>query len=95
MQKIEKILQATDLLKIVANENRLNILCELRDNSMCVSDILKKLNLSQSALSQHLALMREVGIVRTKRVAQSIYYELASPLIADIIKTLHKHYCER
>ncbi len=87
------ITKASKVLKIIANEKRLQILCLLNQGEKSVGELSKYVILSQSALSQHLSLMRESEFVKTRRKNQTIYYSLASDEIKDIIKTLHKHYC--
>lgn len=88
------IARATDLLKIIANEKRLLLLCRLNDEEVSVNELADFVNLSQSALSQHLTLMRQMGLVKTRREKQTIYYSLASPEVQDIIQVLHKNYCK-
>lgn len=85
---------AANLLKALANEQRLMILCHLQEGSLSVSEINERVDLSQSALSQHLAVLREAGVVATTREAQSIHYELASPVVRGIIGLLYKEFCE-
>lgn len=85
---------ASRLLKLLANENRLLILCALVEGESSVSGLNQKIQLSQSALSQHLALLREQGLVVTRREAQTIYYALAQSRALPIIETLHEIYCE-
>ncbi|MFD2190022.1 ArsR/SmtB family transcription factor [Pistricoccus aurantiacus] len=82
--------QATALLKAMANENRLRILCLLDEGEMSVTELNKRLNLSQSALSQHLAILRREGIVATRRVSQTIYYSLQGQQARQIINALGK-----
>lgn len=82
--------QATALLKAMANENRLRILCLLDEGEMSVTELNKRLNLSQSALSQHLAILRREGIVATRRVSQTIYYSLQGQQARQIINALAK-----
>ena len=84
---------AAQLLKALANEKRLQILCLLTAGERSVGDINALLDLSQSALSQHLAVLREDGLVSTRREAQTIYYTLASGPARQIIETLHGIYC--
>lgn len=88
------ITKAVSLLKIIANEKRLLILCRLNDGKeLSVNELADFVGLSQSALSQHLALMRGYGFVQTRREHHTIYYSLANQAVKDIIKTLHKNYC--
>lgn len=84
---------ATQLLKALANEKRLMMLCLLVDGERSVGELNAELDLSQSALSQHLAVLRADGLVDTRREAQTIYYSLASGPAQRIIETLHGIYC--
>lgn len=85
--------QATRTLRLLANENRLMILCHLGDGELSVGEIGAHIALGQSALSQHLALLRAEGAVATRRVGQTIYYRIADPAIGRIIATLADIYC--
>jgi DNA-binding transcriptional ArsR family regulator len=85
--------QAASFLKSLANEQRLLILCHLQDEPLSVGELNERVDLSQSALSQHLAVLRDAGVVSTTREGQSIRYELASPLVARIIGLLYKEFC--
>jgi ArsR family transcriptional regulator, virulence genes transcriptional regulator len=85
--------RASALLKAMANESRLMILCQLADGEMSVGDLQDIVGLSQSALSQHLAVLRDKGIVATRREAQTIYYSLTSGEAAAVIKTLYDQFC--
>ena len=69
---------ASRMLRSMSNERRLVILMLLRSKEMSVNDIAERIGLSQSALSQHLAILRADGLVKTRRQAQSIFYSLAS-----------------
>lgn len=84
---------ASDLLKSLANPNRLLILCSLMDNELSVGELNQLINLSQSALSQHLAWLREQELVSTRREAQTIYYKLSGNKASRIINVLHEIYC--
>jgi DNA-binding transcriptional ArsR family regulator len=84
---------ATRLLKALANEKRLMILCLLVDSERTVGELNALLDLSQSALSQHLAVLRDDGFVQTRRHAQSVVYSLPSGPAKRIIDLLHKVYC--
>lgn len=89
-----KAAQAVGLLKLLANENRLLILCRLAlAREMSVNDLADAVGLSQSALSQHLARMRDEGLLATRRVAQTVYYRLADPNAARLLKLLKTIYC--
>jgi ArsR family transcriptional regulator, virulence genes transcriptional regulator len=81
------------LLKAVANRNRLIILCELLKGERSVSALQSAVGLSQSALSQHLARLREDDLVATRRESQTIYYSLASDRVSRLIGLLYELYC--
>ena len=83
---------AARLLKTLANDQRLRVLCFLFDQELSVGEINEGVELSQSALSQHLAKLRAEGIVTTRRDAQTIYYSLADGAVRQIIATLHDIY---
>jgi DNA-binding transcriptional ArsR family regulator len=87
--------EAENLLKALANNHRLMILCELRDGERSVSALERVVPLAQSALSQHLAKLREGGFVATRREAQTIYYSLADRRVARLIEVLHELFCAR
>ncbi|KAF1711381.1 transcriptional regulator [Pseudoxanthomonas kalamensis DSM 18571] len=86
---------AARLLKALGNENRLMLLCLLVDGEQSVGELNAKLDLSQSALSQHLAILRQDGLVSTRREAQTIYYSLIPGPAQRIIDTLHGIYCSQ
>ncbi|MGY0219687.1 ArsR/SmtB family transcription factor [Endozoicomonadaceae bacterium StTr2] len=87
--------EAVKLLKALSNENRLLILCHLGQQEMSVSELNNQLDLSQSALSQHLAVLRRDGLVATRRESQVIYYKLASREASLIIELLHREFCSQ
>jgi len=89
----ERADQASGLLKALANGQRLRILCLLVERERSVGEMHESLDLSQSALSQHLARLRDEGLVTTRREAQTIYYTLADDPARQIITTLHSIYC--
>ena len=85
--------EASKLLKSLANESRLQILCLLCEGEMSVGELCNIIPLSQSALSQHLALLRAEGLVKTRRDAQFVLYSLDSPEALKVIETLHALFC--
>lgn len=86
--------QAAAMLKALGNENRLLVLCLLiQVGEMSVSAMLEQIPLSQSALSQHLARMREEGLVSYRRESQTLYYSISNPDVEKIIATLKAVYC--
>jgi DNA-binding transcriptional ArsR family regulator len=86
--------EAAQLLKLLANEYRLLILCRLvAEREMSVGEIATAVKLGQSALSQHLAKLREEGIVTTRREAQAIFYRIADKNVARVLALLKDIYC--
>lgn len=85
--------EASRLLKALANEKRLMILCLLCEGERTVGELNALLDLSQSALSQHLAVLREDALVNTRREAQSIVYSIPKGPVQRIIAVLHDVYC--
>jgi DNA-binding transcriptional ArsR family regulator len=81
------------LLKAMANEWRLMILCQLAEGEKTVSELQALLGLSQSALSQHLAILRREKIVRSRKQAQSVSYSLAGDEATMVMATLHDVFC--
>ena len=80
--------EAADLLKLLANDVRLMLLCRLRQGEASAGELVDLVGQSQSSVSQHLAKFRSSGIVATRRDAQTIYYRLASPRVEALIDTL-------
>lgn len=83
------------LLKALGNEKRLEVLFQLRNREMNVGELEKVVGLSQSALSQHLAILREEDLVRTRREAQTIYYSIKSDKAAAVLTLLDKLFNQR
>ena len=90
----EKSEQAADLLALLANPHRLTILCRLLDGESSVSALEPTVGLRQSALSQHLAKLREAGVVKTRRQAQTIYYSIADHRAAKVLEVLAELFCK-
>lgn len=87
--------EAAAFLKLMANPHRLMILCHLQGAEMSVGELNAHLPVSQSALSQHLAILRNSGLVATRRDQQTIYYRLASPETSSIMDELYEQFCRR
>jgi len=85
--------EAAQLLKCLANESRLMIMCALAEGESSVGELNRRIDLSQSALSQHLAVLREQGLVMTRRESQTIYYDLADTPALRLVETLHGIFC--
>ena len=84
---------AAKLLRALGNERRLMILCQLVDGDMTVGELLPGSGVSQSALSQHLAVLRAEGIVATRREGQSIRYRIADEAAVKLVTTLAEIFC--
>jgi ArsR family transcriptional regulator len=92
----EKATEVADLLRAIANERRLMILCKLVEwGEANVTTLTEAVGLSQSALSQHLAKMRDEGIVATRRESQTIWYRIADPRIEQLFATLYSLFCKQ
>ena len=85
--------EAEAMLKLLANRHRLLILCHLIKGSKSVGELNETLNLSQSALSQHLAKMREQGLISADKQGQQVYYAIHDPKVGAILSTLYLMYC--
>lgn len=81
------------LLKSMANESRLLVLCALAQGELSVGELNEMVPLSQSALSQHLSVLREAGVVTTRRESQNIFYRLADGGAAEVMGALHGVFC--
>ena len=86
--------KAAALLKALANEQRLMIVCNLLEGPLAVGELNERVDLSQSALSQHLGVLREANVVTTTRESQSIRYALSSGAVTRIIEILYEEFCE-
>lgn len=93
-EMFDKREELAQLLKLIAHESRLMILCLLDKKEMPVGEINEQIGLSQSALSQHLAVMRKNNLVSTRRKSQTIYYSLSDKNLSKIIHTLRDLYCK-
>lgn len=90
----DKAADAARLLRLLANEKRLLILCLLvARGEMDVTSLAGEVELSQSALSQHLAKLREDGLAAFRRESQTIHYRLEDPRAARVLATLKDIFC--
>jgi DNA-binding transcriptional ArsR family regulator len=85
--------KASDFLKSLANPNRLRILCLIMEGERPVGDLAEAIGINQSATSQHLALMRREGLVKSRREGQTIYYQLADKNVGRTLKLLSDLFC--
>jgi DNA-binding transcriptional ArsR family regulator len=86
--------EASALLKAMSNERRLLILCHLSRAERSVGELCQLVDVSQSALSQHLAKLRADGLVKTRREAQTIYYSLRGDAVQSVLDSLYGLYCD-
>lgn len=90
----ERVREIAQLLKVLANENRLMILCKLIEGPKTVSALGEKIPaISQSALSQHLAQLKAYGILDSKKEGQCVTYFVLDHRVEEVLKILRKHYC--
>ena len=87
--------QAAALLRAISHEARLLVLCELSSGERSAGELVERSALSQSALSQHLAKLREEGLVATRREAQVIYYRIADQKVSRVLRVLHDIFCRK
>ena len=92
-QLLPKAEQAEAFLKALANKHRLMVLCELHQGERSVGTLMDAVGLSQSALSQHLAKLREDKLVVTRRDAQTSYYALANDDASRVMAVLYELFC--
>lgn len=85
--------EAAKLLKVLANNKRLMIVCCLSEGETSVNELAEALEMRASTVSQHLQILRLSGYVTTRRDAQTIYYSLKHNASEDVIKALYKNYC--
>ena len=85
--------EAAQLLRALASPHRLQVLCALTGGEHSVGELNARVALSQSALSQHLARLRDEGLVSTRRDGQTVYYALADGPALTVIEALHGVYC--
>ncbi|MDZ7790507.1 MAG: metalloregulator ArsR/SmtB family transcription factor [Xanthomonadales bacterium] len=84
---------AATLLRALANPARLMLLCSLVEGERSVGELNERIPMSQSALSQHLARLREENLVATRRESQTIHYRIADPMVLELIAPLHRRFC--
>jgi len=90
----EHIEQAARALKAMSHPLRLKILCVLGDQEMSVWDIVEMVGTSQSNISQHLAIMREKGVLRTRKDANKVYYRVSDPRTLKLIGLMREVFCD-
>jgi len=87
--------QAVAALKVLANEDRLLLLCQLSQGEMCVSEMEEALGIRQPTLSQQLGVLRAEEVVTTRRQGKNIYYSVADAALLEILAVLYRLYCPK
>lgn len=87
--------KAVGALKVLANEDRLLLLCQLSQGEMCVSELEERLAIHQPTLSQQLGVLRAEGVVNTRREGKNIFYSVADPAMLEILAVLYRLYCPK
>ena len=86
--------QASALLKTLSNIDRLILLCHITEGELCVSELETITGVSQPTLSQQLGVLREEGLVSTRREGRQIYYSIDSPQAMAVLQVLYQQFCE-
>ena len=86
--------QATGLLRLMANEDRLLLLCQLSQGEQCVSELEALLDIRQPTLSQQLGVLRNEGVVSTRREGKHIYYSVSDERVLTLLQHMHAIFCE-
>jgi DNA-binding transcriptional ArsR family regulator len=86
---------ACRLMKALANRDRLLLLCQLVQGEMCVGDLEVTVGVGQPTLSQQLGVLREEGLVTTRREGKNIYYQVSSPQVLAVLAVLHQQFCQQ
>ena len=87
--------QAVGVLKLLANEDRMLLLCQLSQAEMCVSELEQELDIRQPTLSQQLGVLRTEGLVTTRREGKRIFYAVTDPNVLVLLNTLYQLYCRQ
>lgn len=87
--------KAVATLKLLGNEDRLLLLCQLSQGEMCVSELEEELDIRQPTLSQQLGVLRNEEVVSTRRQGKNIYYIVADPALLEILAVLYRLYCSQ
>ena len=85
--------RATAMLRVLSNEDRLMLLCQLTEGERCVSELEELLGIHQPTLSQQLGVLRNEGLVSTRRESKNIYYQISDPKVLSLLAALYCLYC--
>jgi ArsR family transcriptional regulator len=88
-------IEVASVLRAIANERRLQILCLLMEGEATVGTLVARVGISQSALSQHLAKMRDEGLLAFRRESQTLWYRIADGRIRELMAELYRLYCRK
>lgn len=86
---------AVNALKVLANEDRLLLMCQLSQGEACVGDLEEQLDIRQPTLSQQLGVLRNEGVVSTRREGKYVYYSVADPNLLQLLAVLYRLYCPK
>lgn len=90
-----KAREVSNLLKTIANENRLMVLCLLEEKKYTVSELNQRISgITMPALSQHLSSLKLAGLIKSEKVGMNVYYQIADRRILEVIKVLKETYCK-
>ncbi|SDH19655.1 ArsR/SmtB family transcription factor [Propionivibrio dicarboxylicus] len=87
--------EATAILRALANESRLLLLCQLSNGELCVSDLEERLDIHQPTLSQQLGVLRTEGLVTTRREGKKIYYSIRDARVLTLLRTMYEVFCPK
>jgi DNA-binding transcriptional ArsR family regulator len=87
--------QAVGVLKLLANEDRLLLLCQLSQAEMCVSELEQRLGIRQPTLSQQLGVLRVEAVVDTRKEGKNVYYRVSDPAVLEVLALLYRLYCPK
>ncbi len=90
----KQIEQISHLLKSMAHPIRLKILCSLKDSELSAGELLEQTNTSNANLSQHLSVLREFGLIQTRREANFLYNSIADQRVVELINKLQHIFCQ-
>lgn len=93
MDQDEQIEQASRAMKAMSHPLRLKILCVLGDREVSVQDIVEQVGTSQSNISQHLAIMRDKGVLRTRKDANRVFYRVGDVRTLEVVSLIREVFC--
>jgi ArsR family transcriptional regulator len=91
----EKADHISATLKLLANTDRMMLLCKLSEGEMCVGDLEEELDIRQPTLSQQLGVLRNEEVVATRREGKNVFYSISDPAVMKVIAALYRIYCPK